>query len=149
MLLPFLPLSPHLLPMPASLVPSPDMLPVEIRGPRSEGLGGMRRTGLGAPPRMAETDEWEDRACFWMVEVIAMHSEMTRETGSTVTETGRLRYCIREDCGWSLRLRPVASGSMLATGPSWLLPILPHRAVHFVGSLQGSTSFVELVMAAK
>lgn len=26
-----------------------------------------------------------------------MHSDMTRETGSTATETGRLRYCMRDD----------------------------------------------------
>lgn len=52
---------------------------------------------LGLPPRMAETDEYGDRACFWMAEVIAIHSEMTRDTGSTATETGRLRYCIRDE----------------------------------------------------
>lgn len=26
-----------------------------------------------------------------------MHSDMTRETGSTATETGRLRYCMRDE----------------------------------------------------
>jgi hypothetical protein len=52
---------------------------------------------LGLPPRMAETDECGDRACFWMAEVMAMHSDMTRDTGSTATETGRLRYCMREE----------------------------------------------------
>lgn len=44
---------------------------------------------------MAETDECCDRACFWMADVMDMHSEMMSETGSTATETGRLRYCIR------------------------------------------------------
>ena len=46
---------------------------------------------------MADTEECGERAFFWMAEVIAMHSEMTRETGSTATETGLLRYCIRDD----------------------------------------------------
>lgn len=50
---------------------------------------------MGLPPRMADTDECGERACFWMAEVIEMHSEITNETGSTATETGRLRYCIR------------------------------------------------------
>lgn len=46
---------------------------------------------------MAETDECGDRACFWMADVIVMHSDITSETGSTATETGRERYCIREE----------------------------------------------------
>lgn len=50
--------------------------------------------GFGFPPRMAETDECWERAYFWMAEVIEMHSDMTREMGSTATDTGRLRYCI-------------------------------------------------------
>lgn len=44
---------------------------------------------------MADTDECGERACFWMAEVIEMHSEITNDTGSTATVTGRLRYCIR------------------------------------------------------
>lgn len=44
---------------------------------------------------MAETEECWERACFWMAEVMEMHSEMTSETGSTATDTGRLRYCMR------------------------------------------------------
>jgi hypothetical protein len=66
---------------------------------------------LGLPPRIAETDECGERACFWIADVMDMHSEMTRDTGSTATETGRLRYCILGasdrgaadiiDSGWS------------------------------------------------
>lgn len=51
--------------------------------------------GFGLPPSMADTDECWERACFWIAEVIEMHSDITRDTGSTATETGRLRYCIR------------------------------------------------------
>jgi hypothetical protein len=29
---------------------------------------------------------------------MAMHSDMTRDTGSTATETGRLLYCMRDEC---------------------------------------------------
>lgn len=95
-LFPFWPRKPHRLLRPASGVPSPPTLPDGLLLlPRGEGLGGPRCTGFGLPPRMAETDECGDRACFWMADVIEMHSEMTSETGSTATETGRLRYCIR------------------------------------------------------
>lgn len=44
---------------------------------------------------MADTEECGDLACFWIAEVIEIHSDMTREIGSIATETGRLRYCIR------------------------------------------------------
>lgn len=57
-------------------------------------LGDPNCIVLGFPPRMAETEKWEERACFWMAEVIVIHSDMTNETGSTATDTGRLRYCI-------------------------------------------------------
>ena len=30
---------------------------------------------------------------------MAMHSDITNDTGSTATDTGRLRYCIREGAG--------------------------------------------------
>lgn len=30
-----------------------------------------------------------------MADVMEMHSEMTKEIGSTATDTGRLRYCMR------------------------------------------------------
>jgi hypothetical protein len=62
--------------------------------PGSAGLGGPTWTGVGLPPRMAETDECGERACLWMAEVMDMHSEITSDTGSTETDTGRLRYCI-------------------------------------------------------
>jgi len=32
-----------------------------------------------------------------MADVIAMDSDMTRDTGSTATETGRLLYCMRDE----------------------------------------------------
>ena len=70
-----------------------------LRPPR-EGLGGPSCIGFGLPPRIADTDECWERACFWMAEVMEMHSEITRDTGSTATDTGRLRYCIR---GLSIR----------------------------------------------
>jgi hypothetical protein len=47
---------------------------------------------------MADTDECAERAYFWIALVIVMHSDITREIGSTATVTGRLRYCMREDC---------------------------------------------------
>lgn len=50
---------------------------------------------FGFPPRMADTDELGLRACFWIADVMEMHSEMTREMGSTATVTGLLRYCMR------------------------------------------------------
>lgn len=62
-----------------------------------------------------------------------MHSEMTRETGSTATETGRLRYCIRGasmcSCsalsgGSARRLASLAEEESLA---SWLISILDIR----------------------
>lgn len=90
MLLPFLPRKPHRFSRPASWVALLASLP-----PRRAGLGGLRSTGFGLPPRMADTDECGDRACFCMAEVMEMHSDITREIGSTATETGRLLYRIR------------------------------------------------------
>jgi hypothetical protein len=95
MLFPLCPRSPQRLVRP-SWEPSPLMLAAGLLlRPRGVGLGGPNCTGLGLPPRMAETDECGERACFWIAEVIEMHSEMTSDTGSTATEMGRLRYCIR------------------------------------------------------
>lgn len=62
--------------------------------PLEAGLCGPSCMGLGLPPRMAETEECGDRAFFWIADVMDMHSEMTKEMGSTATETGRLRYRI-------------------------------------------------------
>lgn len=36
-----------------------------------------------------------------------MHSDITNDTGSTATETGRLLYCIREECVGTRRERGV------------------------------------------
>lgn len=61
------------------------------------GLGGRIGAKFGLPPRIAATDRLGDRACLCSADVIDMHSEMTKDTGSTATETGRLLYCIREE----------------------------------------------------
>lgn len=95
MLLPLWPRSPQRLVRPSWDASSLSLAAGLLLLPRGDGLGGPRWTGLGLPPRMADTDECGDRACFWMAEVIEMHSEITNDTGSTATETGRLRYCIR------------------------------------------------------
>jgi len=59
-----------------------------------------------------------------MAEVMAIDSDMTRDTGSTATETGRLLYCMRDEMPGLLRRGsgvPGADGkveSMAATA-SW------------------------------
>ena len=124
MLFPFWPLNPHRFVRLASCAPSPPMLPAGLLLlPLTDGLGGPRVMVLGLPPRMADTDECGDRACFWIAEVMEMHSEITSETGSTATETGLLRYCIRgailrgsnvpEDRGISILLERCASRLMI------------------------------------
>lgn len=50
---------------------------------------------------MADTDEWGDGMRFRISDVIEMHSDITNETGSTATDTGRLRYCILGGMGAS------------------------------------------------
>jgi len=55
---------------------------------------------------MADTDESGDRVYFWMAEVMAMHSDITNETGSMATETGRLLYCMRDDIIGARREKP-------------------------------------------
>ena len=98
MLLPFLPRRPHLLVGPKSPETSLSGLAAEepLDRLRIE-LGGPSWTRFGVPPRMAETDECGDRVYLWMAEVIAMHSDMTNDTGSTAIDTGLLRYCIRDE----------------------------------------------------
>lgn len=136
MLFPFLPRSPQ---RTRSAVPSPVMFAAALLLlplPRDTEFEGPSCTGLGPPPRIAATDEWGDRACFCMAEVIAMHSAMTRETGSTATETGRLRYCMRGE--WCCARRgsgvvgregagEIEGSIMCETGASWL--ILGRRTV--------------------
>lgn len=99
MLLPFFPRSPHRLaarsPAPFSVVSAANAL--DERRPVEPG-GGTSWIKLGLPPRMAETeDAYCERADFWMADVMAMHSDMIKDTGSTATVTGRLRYCMREE----------------------------------------------------
>lgn len=137
MLFPFLPLKPQ---RTRSAVPSPVMLAAALLLlplPRDTEFVGPSCTGLGPPPSMAATEEWGDRACFWIAEVIAIHSAMTRETGSTATETGRLRYCIRGEWCCARRgsgvvgregMEEMAAGSIICDmGASWL--ILGERSV--------------------
>jgi hypothetical protein len=96
-LLPFFPRSPHLMAA-ASPALSAGVSECDLRARRAApAVGGTSWMRLGLPPRMAETDECGERACFWMADVMAMHSDITRDTGSTATETGRLRYCMRDE----------------------------------------------------
>ena len=90
MLFPFFPRRPHRFSRPKSCAG----LPADLDARRA-GLGGLSNTGFGLPPRMADTDECGDLAFFWMADVMEMHSDMTSETGSTATETGRLLYLMR------------------------------------------------------
>lgn len=100
MLFPFCPLNPHRLATPTSRAPSAPSPDEEglLLGRRS-GFEGPSWTELGLPPRMEDTEEWAQRACFRIADVTDIHSEMTRETGSTATATGLLRYCAIG--GWS------------------------------------------------
>jgi hypothetical protein len=114
MLLPFFPRNPHLL-VAMSLEPSASGSDADLRSRRPFGPGGPSWMTLGLPPRMAETDECGDRACFWTAEVIAMHSDITRDTGSTATDTGRLRYCMREESNM-LRRGVTVPGAIATAG---------------------------------
>lgn len=97
MLLPFWPRRPQrlLTAMASEPLSSP---PVAARGllalPLGAELGEASCRGLGLPPRIAETEECGERACFCIAEVIDMHSDMTSEIGSTATEIGLFRYRI-------------------------------------------------------
>ena len=96
-LLPFFPRRPHRFAVPKSAALSPVRpagAPLFARLLRA-GFGGPSWIWFGVPPRMADTEECGDRACFWKADVMDMHSDITKETGSTATVTGRLRYRIR------------------------------------------------------
>ena len=97
MLLPFWPLKPHLFAGPRSPDPSPAAFRASPFFVLRPGVGGPSWTRFGLPPRMAETEESGDLAFFWIADVIAMHSDITKDAGSTATDTGRLLYCMRED----------------------------------------------------
>lgn len=104
MLLPFWPLRPHLFDEPPSSVASPLVPGLEAALLfRMDGLGPSCSRLGPPPPKMADTDECGDRAYFWRDDVTAIHSDMTREIGSTATETGRLLYCMRDMCPWNRR----------------------------------------------
>lgn len=67
-----------------------------------------------------------------------MHSAITRDTGSTATDTGRLRYCMRGEWCWARRGKGVVGlegiGEMEGSiswgmGASWLILVWdPARA---------------------
>lgn len=97
MLFPFFPLRPQRL---AARSPEPSRrgsADIDLRLRRGPGLGGRMGVRFGLPPRIAATDRLGERACLCSADVIEMHSDMTKDTGSTATETGRLLYCIREE----------------------------------------------------
>jgi len=80
MLLPFLPRRPHLPPNESSscgvTMPAPGPLRPSTYG------GGL----VELPPRIAATEECAHRACLRMAEVTAMHSVITKATGSTAID---------------------------------------------------------------
>lgn len=95
-LLPLFPLSPQRFAIPRSRAPSPPRLaPKDLLPGRGREGEDTSWTGFGFPPKIDDTEEWAQRGCFRMAEVTDMHSEVTRDTGSTATVTGRLRYCSR------------------------------------------------------
>jgi hypothetical protein len=115
MLLPFFPRKPHRLDELMSVAASLEVFSLEpLRALLRPGVGGPSWTRFGLPPRIADTDECCDRADFCMEDVIAMHSDQTRETGSTATDTGCRRYCMRQvDVGARRGLTAVETGAAL------------------------------------
>ena len=93
-LFPFFPLKPHLLAnessSPAVGISVKDKRPDCLRIACCEGFG---LVGLDMllrkedPPRMAETEDCAQRACFLIAEVTVMHSVVTKATGSTAIAT--------------------------------------------------------------
>jgi hypothetical protein len=80
MLLPFLPRKPHLPPDESSscVVTIPALSPL-----RPSTYGGAL---VELPPKIAVTEECAHLACFLIAEVTAMHSVITRATGSTAID---------------------------------------------------------------
>lgn len=100
MLIPLLPLRPHRFARPAWLLSwseVPSAFRFHIPAPTFESP----RAVLGLLPRMADTVVFGDGIRFRISVVMETHSDITRETGSTETETGRLRYCIRAEAAGS------------------------------------------------
>jgi hypothetical protein len=83
MLLPFFPLSPHLLGTASSCSPAL-MMPCPVRSRRC--TAGVLFEEL---PRIAATDECAHRACLRIADVTVIHSVTTRATGLTATVMGR------------------------------------------------------------
>lgn len=111
MLFPFFPLNPHRV----------EMLPSSSSAPKLPAESILRSLGgclVGPPPRMAETDECAQRACFRMADVTVIHSVTTRATGSMATVT---RLELRPD----MCSPPVIFGVLGAV--LWPLLIVPAR----------------------
>jgi hypothetical protein len=83
MLLPFFPLSPHLLGTASSCSPALTM-PCPVRSLRCT-VGVL----FDELPRIAATEECAHRACLRMADVTVIHSVTTRATGFTATVMGR------------------------------------------------------------
>lgn len=108
MLLPFLPRSPHR-PARASS-PEPSFMLAAFPSPFS-----MRciASGFAAPPpKMADTEDWAQRACLRMAEVTVMHSVTTSATGSIEADIARVR-------GWNSGT-PCSAAWIEESG--WVLP---------------------------
>jgi hypothetical protein len=82
MLLPFFPLSPHLLGTASSCSPAL-VMPCPVRSRRCT-AGGL----FEELPRIAATEECAQRACFRIADVTVIHSVTTRATGLTATVMG-------------------------------------------------------------
>lgn len=100
MLIPLLPLRPHRFARPAwspSWSEVPSAFRFHIPAPTFESPIAV----LGLPPKIADTVVFGDGIRFRISVVMETHSDITRETGSTATVTGRLRYCIRAEAAGS------------------------------------------------
>lgn len=95
MLLPFFPRSPQRLVRPSSTskkalpglpAPLPDFEWIELLFICSGVRPWRPLSRAPPPPRMAETDDCAQRACFLIAEVTVMHSVVIRATGSTAME---------------------------------------------------------------
>jgi hypothetical protein len=80
---------------------------------------------------MADTEECGDRAYFWRDDVMAIHSEMTRDIGSTATETGRLLYCMRDMCPLNRREWGAVGAGDDAAAASIVNVLLPGVVVNY------------------
>lgn len=111
MLLPFLPLKPHLLGTASSCSPALTM-PCPVRSRRC--TAGVLLEEL---PRIAATDECAQRACFRIADVTVIHSVTTRATGWTATVMGRGVRLAMVSCRVDATL---SSPSLLDMATAWV-----------------------------